>query len=185
MLGMWLISALFVWSIITVPDGTGGSSRIPFLHALVIAACITPTDPVLSNTIVKGRWADQHVPPRIAQIIVAESGANDGLGYPFLCFALYLMKYKGTRGSPGSPGDDWAAGHWGGARSAMGMWFGETWLYVILMSIAWGGLVGYCSRKALQVCRRMGYVDMESFYAFSVVMPVSPNIHIPSNFAER
>lgn len=176
LLMMWLISALFIWSIIAISDGSGGTSRMPFLHALVIGACIAPTDPVLSNTIVKGRWADKHVPAKMAQLISAESGANDGLGYPFLCFALYLMKYLGTRGSSGSPGDDWAAGSWGGARSAMGMWFGETWLYVILLSIVWGAVLGYISRKALQACRARGFVDMESFYAFSIILPVSRSV---------
>lgn len=28
--------------------------HIPFLHALAVGACVTPTDPVLSNSIVKG-----------------------------------------------------------------------------------------------------------------------------------
>ncbi|PGH01471.1 hypothetical protein AJ79_07909 [Helicocarpus griseus UAMH5409] len=159
---MWLVSALFIWSIAMISDGSGATSRMPFLHALVIGACIAPTDPVLSNTIVKGRWADQHVPGPIVLLISSESGANDGLGYPFLCFALYLVKYLGTRGSSGAAGDAWAAGHWGGARSAMGMWFGETWFYVIIMSVVWGGLVGYVSRKALQACKSRGWVHMES-----------------------
>lgn len=54
---------------------------ISFLQALAIGACVTPTDPVLSNSIVKGKFADKNVPPGLQKIVVAESGANDGLGY--------------------------------------------------------------------------------------------------------
>lgn len=100
---MWLSSSLLVWAL--VPN-------LSFLHALAIGSCVTPTDPVLSNVIVKGRFADSNVPKDLQQIIVAESGANDGLGYPFLFFALYLIKYVGDGGHAGT---------------AMGMWFGETW----------------------------------------------------------
>jgi sodium/hydrogen antiporter len=35
---------------------------------------------VLSNSIVKGKFADKNVPKDLQKIIVAESGANDGLG---------------------------------------------------------------------------------------------------------
>jgi len=87
---MWLITSLLVWGL--VPN-------VPFLHALAIGACVTPTDPILSNVIVKGRFADHNVPKELQKIIIAESGANDGLGYPFLFFALYLIKYTGDGGA--------------------------------------------------------------------------------------
>ncbi|KAG9538437.1 hypothetical protein KCU79_g20153, partial [Aureobasidium melanogenum] len=47
---MWLVTSLLVWAL--VPN-------IDFLFALAIGACVTPTDPVLSNSIVKGKFADQ------------------------------------------------------------------------------------------------------------------------------
>lgn len=68
---MWLVSSLVIWGMV---------KGLPFLHALAIAACITPTDPVLSNSIVKGKFADKNVPKELQRIITAESGANDGLG---------------------------------------------------------------------------------------------------------
>lgn len=79
---MWLVSSLLIWAL--VPN-------LPFLHALAIGACVTPTDPVLSNGIVKGKFADANIPKELQKIIIAESGANDGLGYPFLFLALYLI----------------------------------------------------------------------------------------------
>jgi NhaP-type Na+/H+ or K+/H+ antiporter len=76
---------------------------------------------VLSNVIVKGRFADHNVPKELQRIIIAESGANDGLGYPFLFFALYLIRDLGEGG--------------GGPGKAMGDWFGETWGYTIVLSV--------------------------------------------------
>lgn len=46
---------------------------------------------------------------QLQRIILAESGANDGLGYPFLFLALYIIKYTGQGG----------LGQTGGAGEAM------------------------------------------------------------------
>lgn len=127
---MWLATSLLIWGL--VPD-------FPFLHALAIASCVTPTDPILSNVIVKGKFADHNVPKDLQQIIIAESGANDGLGYPFLFLALYLIKYIGDGGVAES----------GGASMAMGMWFGETWGYTILLSVVYGATVGWIAKELL------------------------------------
>jgi sodium/hydrogen antiporter len=71
MMAMWIASSLVIWGLV---------KDLPYLHALAIAACVTPTDPVLSNSIVKGKFADKNVPKDLQKIIIAESGANDGLG---------------------------------------------------------------------------------------------------------
>lgn len=132
MTSMWIVTSLLVWAL--VPN-------LPFLHALAIGSCVTPTDPILSNVIVKGKFADHNVPKDLQQIIIAESGANDGLGYPFLFLALYLIKYVGTGG-----GVDVSSG---GAGTAMGLWFGETWGYTILLSVVYGATVGWIAKELL------------------------------------
>jgi NhaP-type Na+/H+ or K+/H+ antiporter len=43
---------------------------------------------------VKGKFADKNVPKDLQLLIIAESGANDGLGFPFLFFALYIINGK-------------------------------------------------------------------------------------------
>jgi NhaP-type Na+/H+ or K+/H+ antiporter len=58
----WFISALIIWGI---------APGLTFLEALVIAACVTPTDPVLSASIVKGRFAEEHVDKRVRDLIAA------------------------------------------------------------------------------------------------------------------
>ncbi|KAK6955573.1 hypothetical protein Daesc_003213 [Daldinia eschscholtzii] len=153
MTAMWIITSLLVWAL--VPN-------LPFLHALAIGACVTPTDPVLSNVIVKGRFADHNVPKGLQKIIIAESGANDGLGYPFLFLALYLVKYIGDGG----------VNEKGGAGLAIGLWFGETWGYTILLSVIYGAVVGWIAKELLHFCEEHKFVDRESFlvFAFSLAL---------------
>lgn len=143
---MWMISSLIIWAV--VPD-------LPFLHALAVAACITPTDPILSNTIVKGKFADRNVPKPLQNIIIAESGANDGLGYPFLFLALYLIKYKGQ-------GD--------GVSTTFGLWLGETWGYTILLSAVYGAVVGWLAKGLLHWAEEKKFVDRESFLVFAIAL---------------
>jgi hypothetical protein len=56
---MWIVTSLLVWAL--VPD-------INFLFALAVGACVTPTDPVLSNSIVKGKFADTNIPRELQRI---------------------------------------------------------------------------------------------------------------------
>ncbi|KAJ2854021.1 hypothetical protein FB639_006440, partial [Coemansia asiatica] len=81
---MWLTSAVVLMLVF----------RLGFVEALLIASCVAPTDPVLANSIVKGKFAESKVPLHVRNIISAESGANDGLGYPYLYLALYLLKFS-------------------------------------------------------------------------------------------
>ncbi|EAU37610.1 conserved hypothetical protein [Aspergillus terreus NIH2624] len=151
MAAMWLCSSLIIWAL--VPN-------FQFLHALVVGACVTPTDPVLSNSIVKGKFADKNVPRPLQRIIVAESGANDGLGYPFLFFGLYLLQYTGMGG----------AGYDGGAGKAIGLWFYETWVYTVILSVVYGATVGWISREMLHWAEEKRYVDRESFLVFAIAL---------------
>lgn len=158
MCAMWMCTSLLVWAM--VPS-------IPFVYALAIGSCVTPTDPVLSNSIVKGKFADKNIPSDLQKIIIAESGANDGLGYPFLFIALYLIKFTHHGGE----------GTTGGAAKAMGLWFGITWGYTILLSIVYGAVVGYVAKQLLHWAEDRRYVDRESFLVFAITLAVS-YVHI-------
>lgn len=48
---------------------------------MLVGGVITPTDPVVSTSVVTGKVAEQNLPERIRYGISAESGANDGLAY--------------------------------------------------------------------------------------------------------
>lgn len=145
---MWLSTSLLIWAL---------APGLPFLHALAIGACVTPTDPILSNVIVKGKFADHNVPKDLQRIIIAESGANDGLGYPFLFLALYLIKYI----------DDGGASVSGGAGMAMGLWFGETWGYTIILSVIYGATVGWIAKELL-------HCKLRTSWAWTCPVPSRP-----------
>ncbi|KAF9975647.1 hypothetical protein BGZ73_000603 [Actinomortierella ambigua] len=142
---MWSTSALFVWALI--PD-------LRFVEALVIGACVTPTDPVLSNSVVKGRFAEKHVPPRIRYLLSAESGINDGMGLPFLMLGVLLIKES----SPGV---------------AVAKWFYLVWAYQILLSIVLGGLIGAACRKLVKGAKNRNLIDKESFLVFSIALALA------------
>ncbi|KAJ2742005.1 hypothetical protein GGI20_004786 [Coemansia sp. BCRC 34301] len=140
MSAMWLVSAVvFKFTF-----------ALSFVHALAIGACVAPTDPVLANAILKGMFAESHVPLRLRNILTAESGANDGLGYPFLFFALYLMRLGGGK--------------------AIGTWFYATWVYQVALSVIIGSVTGYVGRKALRYAETAGWVDKESFLSSSITL---------------
>ncbi|KAF9169912.1 hypothetical protein BGX21_002903 [Mortierella sp. AD011] len=142
---MWLTSALLIWSLI--PD-------MDFVEAMVLAACVTPTDPVLSNSVVKGRFAEKHVPPRIRNLLSAESGMNDGMGLPFLYLGLYLLRER-TVGR------------------AFAKWFYMTWAYQILLSVVLGSLIGAAARKLVKGAKNRNLIDKESFLVFSIALALA------------
>ncbi|BGO97657.1 hypothetical protein NBRC10513v2_001651 [Rhodotorula toruloides] len=140
----WFISAGFILLLF---------KGLTFLEALAISACITPTDPILANTIVKGRYAEKHVPKAVKDIISAESGANDGLGYPFLFLAIFLMQ---------------RTSHGRSINESLQHWIVTTWIYQILMSCVIGALIGYIARKSLKFAHTRQLIDHESFLAYGV-----------------
>ncbi|GBC06035.1 hypothetical protein RclHR1_06580007 [Rhizophagus clarus] len=141
MIWMWLTSALFIW--LFIPN-------LSFLEALMIGSCVTPTDPVLANCVVSGRFAEKHVPNHVRHIISAESAANDGFGLPFLFLAVYLLQL-----SPGA---------------AIGKWFYYIIGYQILVSIVIGFIVGYIARKLLKLAEERKLIDKEIFMTFAIVL---------------
>lgn len=141
---MWLSTTLCIWLLIP---------RLSVLAALIIATSATPTDPVLSNAIVKGAFADQYVSPRLRNLISAESGGNDGFGYPFLYLAVHLIKETTT-------------------KEALTTWVFSTVLYKVLGAVLYGTLVGYVSRKALEFSTDRNLIDKESFLLYGSAMGV-------------
>ena len=140
----WLISALLIWALIP---------GLTYLSSLVIAACITPTDPILAQAVVGGKFADKHVPTHIRHMLSAESGSNDGAAFPFLYIALYLTL-------------DRSPGH------AVGEWFYITWVYEILLGIIIGTLLGWTARKTMQFSERKKLIDRQSFVAQYVSLAI-------------
>ncbi|MFC7550502.1 cation:proton antiporter [Plantactinospora sp. GCM10030261] len=86
MLGMALITSGLAWLLLGLPVGL----------ALLLGACLTPTDPVLASSVVSGGPAEKQLPTRLRAVLSGESGANDGLAYPLVVLALVLVAEKGV-----------------------------------------------------------------------------------------
>ncbi|KAJ1816713.1 hypothetical protein LPJ60_005192 [Coemansia sp. RSA 2675] len=144
MVVMWVVTAAIIHFLFD----------LSFLQSLLIASCAAPTDPILANSVIKGRYAEANVPKNVRDALSAESGINDGFGLPFLFFALYLLN------------DSYSTGH------AIGKWFYWTWGYQVLLSIVIGIAVGYVARKLLRLAEAYDLIDKESFLAFSIGLAV-------------
>ncbi|KAH9935576.1 Sodium/hydrogen exchanger family-domain-containing protein [Fomitopsis serialis] len=117
-----------------------------YISALVIAACLTPTDPIISAAIVGGKFALTHVPPNLRRILSAESAANDGLAYPFLSISIYLT-LESSRGT------------------AIGKWFLIGWLYEVILGTVLGAVLGILFCRLMKISYRKGFIDRESYVA--------------------
>ncbi|CAE6470036.1 unnamed protein product [Rhizoctonia solani] len=133
----WFISAALIYALIP---------NLNFLSSLVIAACLTPTDPILAAAVVGGKYADKHVPRHLTDLLKAESGCNDGAAFPFLFIAIYLIIEKSD-------------------RVAVGEWFYVTWLYEVALGIAFGAVLGYGFRHLMRFCERKDLIDRQSYVA--------------------
>lgn len=121
----WFVSAGLIYALIP---------GLNFLSSLVVAACLTPTDPILAAAVVGaflvikvpgtrlglttlaigGRYAEKHVPAHLRHLLAAESGVNDGAAFPMLFIAIYLILEQSN-------------------GVAVGEWFYITWVYEILL----------------------------------------------------
>ncbi|RMZ87017.1 hypothetical protein DV736_g5754, partial [Chaetothyriales sp. CBS 134916] len=139
----WLITSLFIWWMI-VP--------LSWLESLVVAACVTATDPVLASSVVgKGKFA-KRVPKHLRDVLSAESGCNDGMAFPFIYLALYLVRYDLN------------------AEHTVYHWICLTILYECIFGAIYGVVVGYIGRHMIKLAERKGIIDRESFLVFYFVL---------------
>ncbi|KAK2759987.1 hypothetical protein FQN54_002723 [Arachnomyces sp. PD_36] len=155
---MWLCTTGCI--LLTVPNLT-------LLAGLVIGSCVTCTDPILSQAIAKGPFADKYVARDLREIISSEAGANDGFGFPFLMLATYLLRHADIPGAGEGEGQlETRSGEvgrlGGGVGKALEMWVVETWLYVVLMSAVYGAVCGYGSCKVMKFALKKKWIDNES-----------------------
>lgn len=128
---MWAISTGLVHFIL----------GLPFWLAALIAAVITPTDPVAASPIVTGSLAKENIPERVRDTISFESGANDGLGYLFVFLPFLIL----TR----PPGE------------ALSHWLTHTLLWEVGVATAFGLLLGYAAGKLLRTAERKGAIKRD------------------------
>ncbi|KAK3399134.1 alkali metal cation/H+ antiporter Nha1 C terminus-domain-containing protein [Sordaria brevicollis] len=143
MLWGWLITSLFVWWLIP---------PLNWLDGLVVAACVTATDPVLASSVVgKGKFA-KRVPKHLRDLLSAESGCNDGMAFPFVYLSLYLILDHRD------------------ARDVSFHWIVFTVLYECVFGAIFGFMVGYIARHGIKYAERHELIDRESFLVFYFVL---------------
>ncbi|TRX90551.1 hypothetical protein FHL15_008524 [Xylaria flabelliformis] len=164
---MWLATSMCILA--TIPN-------VSLLATLVIGACVTSTDPILSQAVAKGPFADKYVPRSLREIISAEAGANDGFASPFLMLSVNLMRLSigrpetivdaiverdTTRGVGSHPGD---------ISIAIGNWAIETLVYIVLLASVYGLVTGYCARMAVRFSLSHKWIDTESYLLFPTAL---------------
>lgn len=139
----WLVTSLFIWWMVPT---------LNWLDSLCCAACVTATDPVLASSVVgKGKFA-KRVPRHLRDLLSAESGCNDGMAFPFIYLAIYLIRYR--------PNANEVAFHW----------FCYTILYECIFGAFYGVCIGYAARHAIRYAHERDLIDRESFLVFYFVL---------------
>jgi Na(+)/H(+) antiporter len=139
----WLVVSLVLWWLIPGFD---------WLDGLVVAACITATDPVLASSVVgKGKFA-KRIPKHLRDLLSAESGCNDGMAFPFVYLSLYLIKYNREAGE--------VSFHF----------VVYVILYECLFGAIYGFLIGYIARHGIKFAEQHDLIDRESFLVFYFVV---------------
>ncbi|KAL4922259.1 hypothetical protein BDW62DRAFT_217217 [Aspergillus aurantiobrunneus] len=118
--------------------------RISFLAALIIGSCVICTDPILSQAIAKGPFADNYVCRHLREFISSQEFdlAKEG---PDLLGATDVGRFGG------------------GAGTALKHRFVEGFLYMIVLGTAYGVIVGFVCRKVLSVSTKKKWIDPGCF----------------------
>jgi len=121
--------------------------------ALVISACLAPTDPVLAASVLAESRFSRRIPRRLRHMLSAESGCNDGMSFPFLYIGLLVVIEKST-------------------GNAIKEWILGTVLWQCTSGLLIGLVVGQCFNWTLRFSQKREYVDPASFLVFYFLLAV-------------
>lgn len=108
----------------------------PIAAAILIAACLAPTDPVLASEV-------QAAPPgekddsEIRFALTSESGLNDGLAFPFIHLAIALA-LSFAKDAPQEP-----------LSQTLLWWFAYSCVYKIVVGVLMGLFAGWAAAKLI------------------------------------
>lgn len=140
MIAMMLIATGVMWS------GLG----VSLIMAMLLAAIVTPTDPVVTTPIVTGSLAEEKVSGRVRHNLSAESGVNDGLGYLFVMLPVLLLT---------DPDRAWQE------------LLGEVLLTEVLGGAVFGAVAGFLLGRLFVLARSRGLMEESSYLAF--ILPLA------------
>lgn len=135
---MWLLSGLIAYLVFQMPWGL----------AFLIGAVITPTDPVVSSTIVSGKLAKKLLPSQIRETISFEAGANDGLAFPLVLLMLFILGYTHSDNTI--------------------EWILKVIGWETLGAILIGAFLGFFFGKLMHLAHRKEFMNSKSLLSFSM-----------------
>lgn len=150
-----------------------------------IAASLTPTDPILSSSIIRGSFARAFVPEHLRTLLAAESGINDGLGIIMLNISVEMLNsYRRILGGPAEPKGRGAADPAQGPGSLfsstgipLGRLVAPLWNFIlstigtkVILSSLIGYAIGYVTRKVTRACCAVELVRSEILIVHSFVL---------------
>jgi NhaP-type Na+/H+ or K+/H+ antiporter len=121
--------------------------------ALIIGACLAPTDPLLAASVLSKSRFSERVPRRLRHLLSAESACNDGVSFPFLYIGLTALNYPRV-------GD------------AVKQWFLITVLWQCTLGLLIGLTIGRCANKLLRFSDSHHYISQPSFLVFYLLLAI-------------
>ncbi|KAF3763013.1 Sodium/hydrogen exchanger [Cryphonectria parasitica EP155] len=132
--------------------------------ALLIGACLAPTDPVLAASVLGGSTFSSRVPPRLRRLLSAESASNDGTSFPFLYAGLAAFETWSAASNTVTTTNN--------AASAIRDWLLVTVLYQCCLGLALGLLLGRAANFLLRFSEGHGYAGRPGLVAFYLLLAV-------------
>jgi sodium/hydrogen antiporter len=123
---------------------------VPIMLALLVGAVLCPTDPIVATSIVTGAVAERSLPQRMRDLLLGESGANDGLAFPLVWLPLLLILH--------------------GAAAAWQEWLLHTMLWQVGGAIAGGALLGHAAGRLLTLAEKRHTIEVASFFAYTIAL---------------
>lgn len=142
MILMWLFSSLVIFAVLPVN----------IVVALLIGGVLTPTDPVLANSIVVGGTAREYIPRRLRHLLSGEAGINDGIAYLFVFLPILLIEAPLNR--------------------AIYEWASRILLWEVLGAIIFGFAIGAVTGKIEDWISRKNYLEVTSIFTLTVALTV-------------
>jgi len=125
--------------------------KTTFASALIIGACLSPTDPVLAASVLSNSRFSSRVPKRLRNMLSAESASNDGVSFPFLYAGIYALKFA-------TP------------KEALKEWVLITVLWQCVFGISIGLIIGNIANRILRFTTSKKYVSESSFVVFYLLL---------------
>lgn len=139
----WLATAGFIYAVL----------RTDITTALIISACLAPTDPVLAASVLAESAFSRRVPRRLRHMLSAESGCNDGISFPFLYVGILYV----VEPSLGEAVKEWVLG---------------TVLWQCTLGMLIGLVIGHCFNRSLRFVERRDYINQAPFFVFYFLLAV-------------